>query len=124
MPDHSKHLTLQSFNLADKLHTITPGKVTTLDHKVLDNTVECRALVSIALLTGSQNPETVVSITSPSYTHTHLNLIHTGSSQQSMYPAYQSVGHHPRKKPEAAQPTLGTVFPYNPSTTRPIGLLP
>lgn len=70
MPDHSKHLTLQSFNLADKLHTITPGKVTTLDHKVLDNTVECRALVSIALLTGSQNPETVVSITSPSYTHT------------------------------------------------------
>ena len=55
MPDHSKHLTLQSFNLADKLHTITPGKVTTLDHEVLDDTVEPRALISEALLTGSES---------------------------------------------------------------------
>ena len=36
--------------------TITLRKVTTLNHKILDNTVERRALVTISLLTGSQSP--------------------------------------------------------------------
>lgn len=36
--------------------TVTVGEVTTLDHKVLDDAVESRALVAEALLTGSQSP--------------------------------------------------------------------
>lgn len=38
-----------------KNHTIVVGKVTTLDHKVLDNTVEGRALVSEALLASGKS---------------------------------------------------------------------
>lgn len=38
-----------------KNYTIVVGKVTTLDHKVLDNTVEGRALISEALLASSKS---------------------------------------------------------------------
>jgi hypothetical protein len=34
--------------------SITVGKVTTLDHELLDDTVEGRALVSVAILTSRQ----------------------------------------------------------------------
>lgn len=37
--------------------TITLGKVTTLDHKVLDDTMERGALVTEALLASSESPE-------------------------------------------------------------------
>lgn len=36
-------------------HTVTLGKVTALDHKVLDNAVEGRALISEALLASSKS---------------------------------------------------------------------
>lgn len=36
--------------------TITLGEVTTLNHKVLDDTVESRALVAEALLASGQSP--------------------------------------------------------------------
>jgi len=38
-----------------KNHTIVVSKVTTLDHKVLDNTVEARTLISEALLASSKS---------------------------------------------------------------------
>lgn len=37
--------------------SIAVGEVTTLDHEVLDDTVEGRALISEALLAGSQSAE-------------------------------------------------------------------
>lgn len=40
-------------------HTVTLGEVTTLDHKVLDNTVEGRALISEALLASSKSTRTL-----------------------------------------------------------------
>ena len=47
----------------DRLATsaITAGKVTTLDHEVLDDTVESRALVAEALLASGQSAESYVS---------------------------------------------------------------
>ena len=42
--------------------TITAGKVTSLDHKVLDNAVEGRTLVSEALLSSGQSPEVLGSL--------------------------------------------------------------
>jgi hypothetical protein len=44
-----------------KNHTIVVGKVTTLDHKVLDNTVEGRALVPEALLASSKSTKSILS---------------------------------------------------------------
>jgi hypothetical protein len=43
-------------------HTIALGKVTTLNHEVLDNTVEGRILVTKALLAGSQSAKRGVSL--------------------------------------------------------------
>lgn len=43
------------FNAAGTRHTIAVGEVTTLDHEVLDHTVEARALVTETLLAGSQS---------------------------------------------------------------------
>lgn len=37
--------------------TITLCEVTSLDHEVLDDTVEGRTLITVALLTSSQSPE-------------------------------------------------------------------
>lgn len=37
--------------------TIALGKVTTLDHKVLDHTVEGRSFITESLLAGSQGPK-------------------------------------------------------------------
>lgn len=36
--------------------TITAGEVTTLDHELLNDTVEGRALITKALLAGSESP--------------------------------------------------------------------
>lgn len=36
-------------------HTVTTGEVTALDHEALDDTVEGRALITEALLTGSES---------------------------------------------------------------------
>ena len=38
---------------------VTLGKVTTLDHEVLDNTVEGGALIAKALLSSGKSPENV-----------------------------------------------------------------
>ena len=37
--------------------TVALGEVTTLDHELLDDTVECRALIAVALLAGGQSAE-------------------------------------------------------------------
>lgn len=37
--------------------TVTPGEITSLDHEVLDHTVEGRVLVTEALLAGSEGAE-------------------------------------------------------------------
>lgn len=42
--------------------TIALGEVTTLDHEVLDDTVESRALIAEALLAGSQSAEVLSSL--------------------------------------------------------------
>ena len=42
--------------------TVTLGEVTTLDHKVLDDTVEGGALVTKALLTSSKSSEVLGSL--------------------------------------------------------------
>lgn len=42
-------------NAAWSRHTIAVGEVTTLDHKVLDHTVESRALITKTLLASSQS---------------------------------------------------------------------
>ncbi len=41
---------------------ITLGEVTSLNHEVLDNTVECRALISKTLLPGSQSSKVLGSL--------------------------------------------------------------
>ena len=60
--------------------TITISEVTTLNHKLLDNTVECRALISISLLTSSKG--TVSSHKHQADVKHHVK--HTGSSRQSV----------------------------------------
>lgn len=35
--------------------TITLGEITSLDHKLLDDTVECRSLITVTLRTNSQS---------------------------------------------------------------------
>lgn len=42
--------------------TVTLGEVTTLNHEVLDDTVESGVLVAEALLAGGQSPEEMVSM--------------------------------------------------------------
>jgi hypothetical protein len=42
-------------NLLGSSQTIALGEVTTLDHEILDNTVEGRVLVTKALLASSQS---------------------------------------------------------------------
>lgn len=53
--------------------TVTPGEVATLNHKILDHTVEGRALVSIALLSSSQSAEVLGSLGDSAAVKTHCD---------------------------------------------------
>jgi hypothetical protein len=51
------HLVLCKLTGCRDSRTITSGKITTLDHEILDDTVEGRVLVAKALLASSQSAE-------------------------------------------------------------------
>lgn len=76
--------------------TIALRKVTTLNHEVLDNAVEGRALVAKALLAGSQSSEVLGGLCWV----TELAIWYSMAKSDSVY-------------------TFGTVLPYNPMVIRP-----
>lgn len=58
----SCQLELSSATSSEIEHTVVVGEVASLDHKVLDDAVERRALVSETLLAGSKSTVTAVRI--------------------------------------------------------------
>lgn len=69
---------LCSFGIHTRLSAsaITLGEVSTLDHEVLDNTVEGRVLISEALLAGSQSSEVLDCFGDSLAVETHHNAAH------------------------------------------------
>ena len=105
--------------LTGRLRTVALGEVTTLDHEVLDHTVEGRVLVTEALLAGSQS--TIGGLA-------YVEVRQTLRAEQLAIPEVLSSlfqRHMSAKRFNCycfggvAARTSGTVLPYKPITMRP-----